>query len=132
MQSIKWWRLHCLWLQYSPPVLPEGNLKIKYKQTNKTYLQKVCIYHLHEKLPKSKFEAKFPVGCKSSVGSILKGMPLIFHANITESVYPVSLCEFDSQGFTTGDNSWLNRIGPEQSKQSKCHFFKAANIQISL
>lgn len=59
-------------------------------------------------------------------------MSLIFHVNITESVYPHFTLSCDSQGFTTGDNSWLNRIGPDQNKQSKCHFFKGINIQISL
>lgn len=106
------------------------------KQTNKPYLQKVCIYHLQEKITKierslTNHEAKSPMAQKSSVCSILKQD--VFDLSCTYHWISISCStlRFDSQGFTTGDNSGMYRISPDQSKQisaisSREQIFKSA------
>lgn len=57
----------------------------------------------------------------------------LFHLNIVDQFMLVSAFESWLPGvWQTSNNSWLNSIGPDQNKQSKCHFFMGTTLQVLL
>lgn len=60
-------------------------------------------------------------------------MSSLFQLNIIEWVYAgFSLRVVTPRDLKLVKNSWLNSIGPDQNKQSECHFFMGTKLQVLL